>query len=233
MTHVRKIIEKFKGWSTGILVKILVKVIGIPCKPTKNGDENMQSFLARDDRGAVAQVGSYLTMDSVTLTAGQTMDMVADTGMYRVKSYGNYNWISRFTLEHDRISTITLSNTQISGGDGDYVWDGVSRWVLNSTNFILYNNILKQYAIVIDNDGAWKLIGPAGMNPKSTGWVYDAYHGTQDGQLSLTYGDYVDAPSANVGMYMANGDELTMLLYRGDAIGTSGPGSINITPIGR
>lgn len=232
MKHVRKIIEKFKGWSTGILAKILVKVIGILCKPTKNGDENMQSFLARDDRGSVAQVGSYLTMDSITLTTGQTM-VAADTGMYRVKSYGNANWISRFTLEHDRISTITLSNTQISGGDGDYVWNGVDKWVLTSTNFILYNNLLKNYAIIIDNDGAWKLSGPAGMNPKSTGWVYDAYHGTPEGVVSLTYGDYVKTPSANVGMYMANGDEVTMLLYKGDAIGTGGPGSINITPIGR
>lgn len=200
----------------------------------------MQNYLARDDRGSILQVGSYSTASYINLDGTSTADrstMFTEHRVLRIKSYGGDNWVTRFTPLTHRILTFTVADAgiiQVQDFDGEFEWTEVSGGWVNTEedSTILY---YETSAWFMEYDGVkyYKRIAPQTINPPFDRWEAIEEGLEENPVINYSYPIYYsDSASADVGMLMEDGEEITMLVYPNEKLGTIG-GKLNIVSIGK
>lgn len=190
----------------------------------------MSMKLARDDRQAVLQVGSYKTIGYINLDGTIYNDRTEAfdyNTIIRLKSYDGDNWITRLSLKDYPLNSIHIYIDSIL--DSSYGYNTLSgNWDDGSDAYISYNSIVKRWELINIADIIYTNSTYVGVNPPKTGWI-DL---SGNGELTISYGNYTyaDSASADVGMLLEDGEEITMLVYAHDKIGTIG-GKLNIVPV--
>jgi hypothetical protein len=204
----------------------------------------MSTKLARDDRQSVMQVGSYNTDAFQNITTA-TPEYVYDT-VARVKSYGGDNWISRgsvlpvpVTLENadDPGKIIDVTGFSVPEWNLSYTHDSSSSWTNGLRSIFWYTT--GEFWVMTDSDfGDTWISETSEFKFPHTTWVSDydtKYPGSTP--ASGTIGEFAITPDDPVGvvgegLLLAEGEELTMLIYQGDIVATTG-GTLNIVPVAK
>lgn len=196
-----------------------------------------QTYLARDNRGSIMQIGSYDTTDAIVLDGTSASDITAlypyDQSI-RLIGFSGDNWITRATLRTDKIDTLIVTGGGLADTNASYTYSG-STWLSPLDEYqIYYNTTDRLWAIELyDDPYTVCYTNPAinATNPPKTGWVV-ADGGTAPAPTLRYSGYYELSASSEAGMYLPEGAEISMLVYEGDAIATYG-GKLNIVEIAR